>query len=184
MRTLAVLLLASLAGCAGARPSVERYTYRIGTQDGGLCSATAVGREVLLTAKHCIAENDSVVYLGDKRVTIRHIEVDGRDHALLWVDERFPVWAQRGPTPHKGDALSFVGNVDGFDQFYRSGQMAGWYSSAMLLDMTCGKGDSGAGVFNESGQLVGMISAVYVGPIVRFCVSYPLAFSPKQWARV
>ncbi|WP_414488385.1 trypsin-like peptidase domain-containing protein [Stenotrophomonas maltophilia] len=184
MRTLAVLLLASLAGCADARPSIERYTYRIGTQDGGLCSATAVGREVLLTAKHCIEATDSVIYIGGKRVEIKHIETDSRDHALLWVGQRFPVWVQRGATPVKGDALSFVGNVDGFDQFYRSGQMAGWYSSAMLLDMTCGKGDSGAGVFNESGQLVGMISAVYVGPIVRFCVSYPLAFSPKQWARV
>lgn len=184
MRTLAVLLLASLTSCADARPSIERYTYRIGTQDGGLCSATAVGRDVLLTAKHCIEATDSVIYIGDKRVEIKHIETDSRDHALLWVGQRFPVWVQRGATPVKGDALSFIGNVDGFDQFYRSGQMAGWYSSAMVLDMTCGKGDSGAGVFNESGQLVGMISAVYVGPIVRFCVSYPLAFSPKQWARV
>lgn len=184
MKFLATLLLASLAGCADARPSFERFTYRIGTQDGGLCSATAVGQDVLLTAKHCIGEGDTVVYLGDKRVTVRHIEVDGRDHALLWVDRRFSVWAQRGATPVKGDALSIFGNVDGFEQFYRVGRMSGWYSSAMLMDMTCGKGDSGAGVFNESGQLVGMVSAVYVGPIVRFCVSYPLAFSPKQWARV
>lgn len=184
MKTLSVLLLASLAGCAGARPSVERYTYRIGTQDGGLCSATAIAKDVLLTAKHCVGESDTVVYIGGKRYGISHIEADSRDHALLWVDRRFPEWVQRGATPKKGDALSFVGNVDGFDQLYRYGHMAGWYGGAMVLDITCGRGDSGAGVFNESGQLVGVVSAVYAGPIVHFCISYPLAFSPKQWARV
>ncbi|WP_423176244.1 MULTISPECIES: trypsin-like peptidase domain-containing protein [unclassified Stenotrophomonas maltophilia group] len=180
MRTLAVLLLASLAGCADARPSVERYTYRIGTQDRGLCSATAVGREVLLTAKHCIAENDSVVYLGDKRVTIRHIEVDGRDHALLWVDERFPVWAQFGPPPKVGDEIEFYGNSEGLNQVYRRGYVAAYLGAYMYSDAMVGRGDSGAGIFNSSGQLVGVVSAVHIGEIVRYAVSFPLTAEIKR----
>jgi hypothetical protein len=184
MRCLAVLLLFLLAGCANARPSTEQYTYRIGTQDGGLCSATAVGRSTLLTAKHCVSLTDTVVYVGGKRVAITRIEVDGYDHALLWVQTRFPAWAQRGPSPKKADVIHFFGNVDSFEQLYREGHMSGWYGGAFVLDITCGKGDSGAGVFNEQGQLFSVVSAVYVGPIIRFCVAYPLALTPRQWAGV
>lgn len=184
MRCFAVLLLIVLAGCAQARPSTEQYTHRLGTQDGGLCSATAVGQRTLLTAKHCIKQTDSYVYLGGKRVGVTRIEVDGSDHALLWVDQRFRSWAQRGVSPKKGDPLHFYGNVDGLEQLYRAGYMSGWYGGAFVLEIPCAKGDSGAGVFNEQGQLVSVVSAVYVGPIIRFCVAYPLALTPRQWAGV
>ena len=184
MRTFIAVLLLALAGCASAGPSAEKYTYRVGMQDGGLCSATAVAANVLLTAKHCLQPSDNFVVLEDRRIPILRVEVDSRDHALVWVGKKFPAWAKRGPAPPKGAALSFFGNVDGFVQLYRTGRMAGWEGGAMVYDMTCGKGDSGAGVFNESGELVGMVSAVYVGPIVRLCISYPWAFSPQQLARL
>lgn len=184
MRCLFVFLMLLLSGCVQARPSVEQYTYRIATQDGGLCSATAVGRDTLLTAKHCIKQTDSYLYIGTERVGIAHIEVDQRDHALLRIQKRLPVWTQRGPSPKKGDRVQVLGNVDGFDQLYRFGTFAGWYQGALVYDMTCGKGDSGAGIFNEQGQLVGVVSAVYVGEIVRLCVAYPFAFTVRQWAGV
>ncbi|PJL41059.1 hypothetical protein B9Y78_08110 [Stenotrophomonas maltophilia] len=183
MRTLAVLLLASLAGCADARPSIERYTYRIGTQDGGLCSATAVGREVLLTAKHCIEATDSVIYIGGKRVEIKHIETDSRDHALLWVGQRFPVWAQFGPPPKVGDEIEFYGNSEGLNQVYRRGYVAAYLGPYMYSDAMVGRGDSGAGVFNSSGQLVGMVSAVHIGEIVRYAVSFPLTAEIRRVRR-
>lgn len=184
MRCLFVFLMLVLSGCVQARPSVEQYTYRIGTQDGGLCSATAVGRDTLLTAAHCVSRTDTHVYLGGERVTVLRIEIDSRDHALLRIQRRLPVWTQRGPSPKKSERVQFFGNVDSFDQIYRSGTFAGWYQGALVFDMTCGKGDSGAGIFNEQGQLIGVVSAVYVGPIIRLCVAYPFAFTAQQWAGV
>lgn len=184
MRCLFVFLMLVLSGCAQARPSIEQYTYRIGTQDGGLCSATAVGRNTLLTAAHCVNRTDSYIYIGAERISVSQIEVDSRDHALLRVQKRLPVWAQRGPSPKKGELVQMLGNVDGFEQLYRFGTFAGWYQGALVYDMTCGKGDSGAGIFNEQGQLIGVVSAVYVGPIIQLCVSYPFAFTVQQWAGV
>lgn len=180
MRCLSVFLMLLLSGCAGARPSVERYTYRIGTQDGGLCSATAIAKDVLLTAKHCIGESDTVVYIGDKRVTVRHIETDARDHALLWVDKRFPEWAQFGPSPKVGDEIEFYGNSEGLNQVYRRGYVAAYLGQYMYSDAMVGRGDSGAGIFNSSGQLVGVVSAVHIGEIVRYAVSFPLTAEIKR----
>lgn len=180
MRCLFVFLMLSLSGCVQARPSVEQYTYRIGTQDGGLCSATAVGRDTLLTAKHCIKESDSYLYIGAERVEISHIDVDSRDHALLRVQKRFPVWAQFGPSPKVGDEIEFYGNSEGLNQVYRRGYVAAYLGQYMYSDAMVGRGDSGAGIFNSSGQLVGVVSAVHIGEIVRYAVSFPLTTKIKS----
>lgn len=180
MRETLAVLLVFLAGCASASPPIDTVTFRIGTIDGGLCSATAVAADVLLTAKHCIKDTDDALLLEGKAVAILRQEADAHDHVLLRLRHNFRAWAKPGPSVKVGQDVQMRGNVEGFNQFYRRGYVAGWYGSALMMDMEIGKGDSGAGIFNMKGELVGVVSAVYKGPHARFAVAYPLAFSPKQ----
>jgi len=169
-------LLMMLSGCAEARPvPIEQYTYRIELPSGSLCSATAVAKDVILTARHCVEGDEKSLVIAGQTVRIGMMAEDGSDHLLIQLDVEFKVWATRGPTPKAGDELRIVGNADGYIQMLRRGYVMGWDRNQMLMDMNCGLGDSGAGIFNEAGQLVGVVSAVHVGKVTnKFCIAYHL----------
>lgn len=176
MKYLPALLALTLSGCAEARPTpVKQYTYRIEFESGALCSATAVAKDVILTATHCVEKSDTSVVIAGRKVSIEAVVEDATDHAWISLDMEFETWAERGPTPNVGDALRIFGNADGYDQIYRTGYAMGWAGNQLLMDMNCGFGDSGAGVFNDSGQLVGVVSAIHTGKNHnKFCIAYQL----------
>jgi len=176
MKYLLALLALSLSGCADARPApVEQYTYRIILPSGALCSATAVAKDVILTAKHCVEGDEKTLTIAGQTVPIGQMAEDGLDHVLIQVGVTFKTWASRGPTPKPGDAVRIYGNADGYEQIYRTGYVMGWAGYQLLMDMNCGLGDSGAGIFNDAGQLVGVVSAVHVGRAYnKFCIAYQL----------
>lgn len=176
MKYLLALLMLGLTGCAEARPApFEQYTYRVIFESGSLCSATAVARDVILTATHCVEKGDTFLVIAGKRVSIGAVIEDGSDHALIQVDVRFKTWAKRGATPKLGDQVRIYGNADGFEQIYRQGYVMGWRGAQLVMDMNCGLGDSGAGIFNDAGELVGVVSAVHVGRAYnKFCIAYHL----------
>src|SRR5690606_8772779 len=162
MTRLAALLLAlTLAGCGGCvsvvpshdtlRSAALRLTYT-----DGVCSGTAVGPDLLVTAIHC---GDPVAVNG-QAVTVVERYPGKRDFLLLRISGvTFDRYLQRGPEPRQGDRVRWFGNPVGESDVYRQGYVARVTPDAVLIAAQICKGDSGAGILNDRGEVVGIVSA-------------------------
>lgn len=189
----AFLFLAFLvAGCATPMSAVERAhqsTLRLTMDDGG-CSGTAIGPHAILSATHCFLGAHSLEINGEPVVVTGAIS-DGNDHTIVFVDRTFADFATRGPAPAQADPVFILGNPGGFRDLYRAGRVAGTSVNGKVrytvYDLNDFFGDSGSGIFNEQGRLVGVISLVLVldnhGIQAKFAASLPMAFTPQQWAQ-
>lgn len=158
-----VLLLAVLAlsGCVDHEARVKPATALIETPTAGYCSATYIAPRILLTASHCILVDSGPITINGRAGNIISARHDGSDMAVLVVDIESPAWAKVGRRAKQGDKVFFYGHASGFDALLRRGYVVGFHEKRTLADMTVGKGDSGAGVFNERGELIGVVSSVF-----------------------
>jgi V8-like Glu-specific endopeptidase len=140
------------------------------------CSGTVVSPGVVLTARHCIHESFDYAEVGgpdtrytgfgkvtkSKSVDLALVRVPGADHAANIAAE----------SPHRGDAFTMVGLSSdvpwalarGFvmsnypaDVMYKNDPHP--YHMTVLACQGCDEGDSGSGVFNLLGELVGVFVA-------------------------
>lgn len=178
-----LLALLLLTGCSAAPAYANKdAVHRIETLGGGVCGATAVGKHVLLTAAHCIGPTDRLLIIDGTGVSIHHIEVDGSDHALIVVAQTFPVHVSLGKPPKQGDRVHWWGNPAGWADMYRTGVVAGLFEGGnTAIDANGWLGDSGSGVFNARGELVGVVSAIAGQQIFKFTVMYQIRYTPEQW---
>lgn len=160
-----VLLLAVLAltGCipVDQEARVKAATAVIETPLAGFCSATYIGPNIVLTASHCILVDSGPIAINGKAGKIISARHDGSDIAVLVVDIPSTAWAKVGRRAKQGDRLFFYGHASGFDRLLRRGYVIGFYDKRTLVDMMVGRGDSGAGVFNERGEVIGVVSSVF-----------------------
>jgi hypothetical protein len=70
---------------------------------------------------------------------------------------RFDTWATLG-IAKQGDHVRWWGQPQGAPFIYREGVVAAIFPDGFLLDATICHGDSGSGLFNAAGELVGVIS--------------------------
>jgi len=175
---------AAIPARAPAPPVTHAATVQIIFADSGRCSGTVVGPHAILSASHCFAEAPLVAVDGQAANMVRSI-TDGADHTIIWVDKTFVFWAEPGPTVMgQGQKLHWWGNPLGRKDLYREGYVSGFESPDwVLIDAMVGPGDSGSGLFNSAGQLVGVISSVF-SPVPYFHVAGAkiMAFTPEQWA--
>lgn len=152
---------------------------------GGTCSGTAVAKDVILTAAHCLQEENSLSFVNNiPVVTIETIE-DGSDHVLIRISGlEFKRWAKIGPLPEQADRVRWIGNPDGLSNMYREGYIVRVDKERIYIDAQGWMGDSGAGLFNDRGRLVGVLSGVEGWELAHFSfqltVAYPLNFTPEQ----
>lgn len=158
-----VLLIAGLAlgGCAKPEQDVKAATAVIETPLAGGCSATYIGQKTLLTASHCIMVDSGPIAVNGKVGSIISARHDGNDMAVVVVDIPSKAWVKVGKRAGQGDRLFFYGHASGFDALLRRGYVVGFHEHRTLVDMTIGKGDSGAGVFNERGEVIGVVSSIF-----------------------
>lgn len=162
MKTLLPLLvlLAGCGGCVGlpTADSIRPYALRLEFTTS-ICSGTAIAPHVLVTASHCFGGGD-LQKVNDKPVNVVRVWDDGHDHSLVVVERTFDHYAPRVGKPHVGDRVRWWGQPQGEPFVYREGYIAEITKDWILLDATICHGDSGAGVFNDRGERVGIISAM------------------------
>jgi len=154
----------------------------------GKCSGTTVGPHAILTAEHCL--DGAVALLVDgKPVSVKTVYLDHNDHALAVIDTTFTRWAMTADDPEQGDEVFIVGNPGDLDDQYRHGYASGYHVADnqkwTLYDINGFFGDSGSGIFDSRGFLVGVISIevsqAYGDAYVKLMGSLPLAFTEEQW---
>jgi V8-like Glu-specific endopeptidase len=203
MRILAILLL-SLGVLASAQsPTYDPtpYVHHIETKTVmgvGTCTATAIGPNAILTASHCEDASDTVYIDGDKAKIVGAPIRDGADHSiyLLQMSKPFEKFATISFNPPKvGDFACMIGNPGDLKGFYRSGQFAGSMTdddtgkSVWMFNFFAAPGDSGAGVFDNTGSLYAVISYLEdagskeAGIHMHVTMAFPLKFTPDQFAQ-
>lgn len=193
MKRIAALLLLVLlvAGCATQLSAVQRAhatTLRLSMDDGS-CSGTAVGPHAILSATHCFVGVQALAINGEPVVVTDAIS-DGHDHTILFVDRTFTNYAEIAAAPAQGDQVFILGNPAELHDLFRAGYVAGSVVDRnvriTLYDLQDFFGDSGSGIFNASGDLVGVISTVRVleqrDARIQFAGSFSMAFTPAQIA--
>lgn len=137
-----------------------------------VCSATVISDHVFLSATHCFIDetnnkfivtkiwaNDKLMDYGDNFQT--SVSFDDSDHILIHVNSPFLISAKLGTYPDVGDNIHYWGNPANITNMYRYGYVAYSTPTFTALDINGFMGDSGAGLFNENGELVGMIANMY-----------------------
>jgi hypothetical protein len=188
MRLLLVALML-VAGCAGAHPrDIEANTLRLDFEGGGICSGTAVARDIVLTADHCLASGRLLKINGAEAYALKIVR-DGKDHALVRVTTKFKTWARMGPYPQTGDRVRWIGTPAGENAVYREGYIARSLPDELYISAIGFGGDSGSGIHDDRGRLVAVLSAVkswrtLSGMRMDLIVAWPLAFSDEDWKSI
>ena len=173
---LAVLLL--LAGCCGCASvptfdALHSTTLRLEFVRG-ICSGTAIGPHVILTAQHCL-RGGTLQLVNDQPVKVVGIGRDKHDTLTLRLTGlTFTHWARLGHAPKQGDRIRWWGNPEGQPNVYREGYVAGLSDGMIVFDATICHGDSGAGIFNPQGEVVGVVTAMTDLSGCTFMMAYPL----------
>lgn len=171
---LVALLLAGCGGCVSV-PEVPTHAELRETAhrlefEGGTCSGTAVGPDLLVTAQHC----GTLTHVGESPVTAEVVETGSRDFVLLRVQGvTFDSYAKRGPAPSQGDRLRWWGNPLGQSDIYREGYVVRATETEIAIAAVICKGDSGAGLHNDRGEVVGVVSAMVAPQHCQFALSLP-----------
>lgn len=179
---LLCLLMLSTPGLASERVEqrVKPATLILWFKGGTACSGTVVGANVILTATHCFGGGDLLSVNMAPAKTLARVD-DGKDHTLIRVDLPLgdPIRIAK-ESPAQGDSLFLFGNPSGNVGFLRRGYVIQRDDTRILLEMDVHRGDSGAGLFNERGELAGMVSAIGVLGTLRTGIAFPIGFTDEQ----
>lgn len=181
MKWIALLLLALVSGCSEAHPSTA---LRITFASGGLCSATAVGEDLILSAEHCFAGDRLATINGEPAYALKLVK-DGNDHVLVRVSKKFKRWSQIGTNPKVTQHAVLWGNPSGLPFVYRECYVS-LVQSDQIMWSGCDAfgGDSGGGLL-VGNRVVGVITGMkrVVSPTgFQFVLVWtmPLSFSGDQ----
>lgn len=162
--------------------------------DNGVCSGTVIGPHAILTATHCFKRPSSSVAINGSAVQIADRVDDGNDHSIIYVDRKFSnVVKLSAERAEQGDSAHYWGNPAGLKDVYRTGKLVAFDGDGVtevrmeLYDMNSFQGDSGAGIFNDRHELVGVVSGIFnflsEGTYAKFMAALPLKFTPDELAR-
>lgn len=187
--TLSCLLLSS---CVTAYASVYSGSYKSAVRLSGksinnFCSATAVSPTTLLTAEHCFVKGSkpNEILINGKSAVVLSYEFDGNDNALIVVNLFNKDWLRLKPNSMEvGEDVYFFGNPPEFDRLLRKGYVAGRKPTGLsVLDINGWFGDSGAGIVDSNGYIVGVINSIFLIDLFTVMGSEQLRFTTEQYKK-
>ena len=167
-----------IEGCAGGADHDDEVSFPI-DKEGGCWGGTGVVIKVtdtetfILTNNHVsgkgeedvklYVENDVTHKLVAAEIVAQHSSVDA---AVIKIKGSLPnkKVIPAIATAQIQDPVYVVGNPLGVRDVYSEGVVAGYEGVSMLLQMPCIYGNSGSGVFDQNGNLVGLVYALEVYP--------------------
>lgn len=171
MRFLLLVLVLVVTGCAGCasvpkaasaqqlRGMALRLEFRGPGGAWSICGGTAVAADAIDTATHCTGLALSTIN-GKPASAVRSQKLSD-DRVRIWVTGvTFERWAADGQKPQAGDRVRWWGNPQGVPFVYREGRVVAVETGGIVVDATICKGDSGSGLFNDEGSMVGVVSAM------------------------
>lgn len=175
MRYLFLALL--LTSCGAVQPLVDALpsdtpTRVIYGQSGMQCSTVVVDPHMAITANHCVRDSGGaiVIVLPAGPVPVAQaLSHDSLDLAILVTkDAMGGPYAKLGPVPAPGQMASVEGygcdrvvpTIPKFSQRPVQFLVVDPLSSDLVFKGRACKGDSGGGVYNEAGELVGISSTI------------------------
>lgn len=177
-------------GLTAPEAEAKKYSVELGEN---YCTGTIIGPHAILTATHCVDDKPATQVINDTRTPVTQYIEDGYDHTIMIVPRTYSTWAHIAPRPGVGSTVFMWGNSQ-FDDLFRRGVVAKyedakdaeWPGVWMLMDMLCAGGDSGSGIFNSQGAVVGVMTGVFSwddrgsGAMGRVSVAMPFQFKPEQ----
>ncbi len=162
----------------------------------GFCSVTAIGPRALMIAEHCLSMNpltDVFHFSENASDTAQEVIRDGEDHAIVILKKlEFHEWINYKQIPLvKGDRVFMYGSPTSIwnaASCYREGYFSGYgsvpvwrftifgmivdYQKIQIFILQVAPGDSGSLIYDEKGNIVGMVSKAIGG----FAGGFPLKF--------
>lgn len=181
-------------GLSRAERNAKPHAVQLGDN---YCSATKVGKNVILTATHCLApEYEPVLVIDGKQTRVMQYIDDGNDHTLVVVRDTYDSYAKIGERPEVGSSVFLWGNsllderlqrgyisiYTGTDREFEWNGTLDW----MVIDIMFAGGDSGGGLFDSKGRLVGVVTGTISwddrgdGAAGRLGVALPFAFKLEE----
>jgi len=169
------------------------------------CSATAIAPHALLTASHCELPTNAVAVDGSRDIMeIQGVIRDGYDHTIYLVSGTFKHYAEfSSARTNVGDDVFLFGNPGELSDILRKGYIAkapldnvtaiqrmflGPIADQVTYDFNGFFGDSGAAIFNSTGEIIGVVSQILSqsspeprGTVTQnLMVGYVIHFTPAQ----
>ena len=161
-----------------ARLNAARLVYR-----GSVCSGTKVYKDIILTATHCLDENQDLLTVDQETFTIEAILDDGNDHALIKLSgANFTTFATVTALIPQGDVAYYWGNPASLDMLFRKTVFIGVDRELLLFDGNVFFGDSGAGMHDTNGSVIAVVSTLqlYFKGEFRLLGAFPFNFKEED----
>lgn len=151
------------------------------------CSATAVGPHTLLTAGHCLMASNKVIIDGNP-AAVKNLVFDNADHMLIVTDATFAAYLhidQDALSVPPSGQVHIWGNPGRSRDVYRIGAFLKYDDlddiKVAVFQLPIFAGDSGAGVINEAGVIIGVVS---LGDKNAETAVLPFAFTADELAEI
>ena len=202
-----LLCAIALSTCSASVPAYRdgyRSSVHLIFSSGASCTGTVVGKRTVLTATHCHQDNDDkdnavLTHVDFRKVSHIRIVRDGNDHSLIFLGHELTSKRIATIAPRMADVGTEVyvwGNPGTLTYQLRVGRVAGILGANVAtgfkmpfntatIDMNNFIGDSGSGIFDYNGRVVGVLYGQYQrrglsGDAFSLTIAMPIKFTRQQ----